>query len=484
MSKTATTTQTAPTTTMTTATAGTYVAATSTSTDAHTPCSSGVLAGFHQPTRTYIIYNPSTSLATFTGGLATSGAVECGLRCVARGAACAAFTLRIDGAPARCLLWRERPSREAKVPNQRWQLYERFDGAGGCQSSAASPATTTKPTTPGAKSTTTTTTTTTTTATATTTTTTTTTTITPTFTPTPTSTIAQTKASTTSTALDPYTRLVARMTAAANALVQGTRGEPFNSTPMAVNPISSGSPHVRPMGVHRTCGEPDEFESRKIPTRNILPLFFVITVGLTQQQRAAAMFDYDSTERSRANMQPLQYAPKNGLRLNCGDAGGGARTKGNVARLIATGLSAGGVLRATTINQAEAAAIGQSWGDQDDYVVSVFGDPRDGVCSRWGWRCVSRSRKKSVNVNFFSVGIFLIPLTSPHVRPMEAHVWGAKRNRIGRHRGGIERWGWRYVQSVAGYRVARWLPAWVLHVAQGLLLVITFHGSFRPGVNV
>jgi len=34
----------------------------------------------------------------------------------------------------------------------------------------------------------------------------------------------------------------------------GTRREPFNFTPVAVNSISSGSPHVRPMGVHRTCG--------------------------------------------------------------------------------------------------------------------------------------------------------------------------------------------------------------------------------------
>ena len=31
---------------------------------------------------------------------------------------------------------------------------------------------------------------------------------------------------------------------------------PFNSNPMAVNSIPSGSPHARctPMGVHRTCG--------------------------------------------------------------------------------------------------------------------------------------------------------------------------------------------------------------------------------------
>ena len=34
----------------------------------------------------------------------------------------------------------------------------------------------------------------------------------------------------------------------------GPRPEPFNYTPMAVNPISSGSPHVRPMWALSTCG--------------------------------------------------------------------------------------------------------------------------------------------------------------------------------------------------------------------------------------
>ena len=38
-----------------------------------------------------------------------------------------------------------------------------------------------------------------------------------------------------------------------------TRPEPFNSTPMAVNSISSGSPHVR--------GEPDEIKKIKKNTR-------------------------------------------------------------------------------------------------------------------------------------------------------------------------------------------------------------------------
>ena len=38
--------------------------------------------------------------------------------------------------------------------------------------------------------------------------------------------------------------------------VRRTRPGPFNFTPMGVNPMSSGSPRVRPMG--RTCGEPDD----------------------------------------------------------------------------------------------------------------------------------------------------------------------------------------------------------------------------------
>ena len=43
-----------------------------------------------------------------------------------------------------------------------------------------------------------------------------------------------------------------------------TRREPFNVTPIEVNSISFGPPHVRPMGVHRTCVGPTQ--SRKIPT--------------------------------------------------------------------------------------------------------------------------------------------------------------------------------------------------------------------------
>ena len=43
----------------------------------------------------------------------------------------------------------------------------------------------------------------------------------------------------------------------------GTRRAPFILTPMAVNPISSRSPHVRCTPMGRTCGEPDEI--KKIP---------------------------------------------------------------------------------------------------------------------------------------------------------------------------------------------------------------------------
>ena len=46
---------------------------------------------------------------------------------------------------------------------------------------------------------------------------------------------------------------------------EGACLQPFNSTPMGVNSISSGSPHVRPMGVHCTCGEADEIKKHTQP---------------------------------------------------------------------------------------------------------------------------------------------------------------------------------------------------------------------------
>ena len=41
--------------------------------------------------------------------------------------------------------------------------------------------------------------------------------------------------------------------------------------PWGVNPIPPSSPHVRPMGVHRTCGEPDEIKKNTHP-KNITAL--------------------------------------------------------------------------------------------------------------------------------------------------------------------------------------------------------------------
>ena len=37
---------------------------------------------------------------------------------------------------------------------------------------------------------------------------------------------------------------------------------------MAANSIPPGSPHVRPMGVHRTGGEPDEIKKNTHPENN------------------------------------------------------------------------------------------------------------------------------------------------------------------------------------------------------------------------
>ena len=50
-----------------------------------------------------------------------------------------------------------------------------------------------------------------------------------------------------------------------------TRPEAFNSTPMGVNSISSGSPHARPMWALSTCGEPDEIKKNTYPKHITAP---------------------------------------------------------------------------------------------------------------------------------------------------------------------------------------------------------------------
>ena len=51
----------------------------------------------------------------------------------------------------------------------------------------------------------------------------------------------------------------------------GTRPEPFNFTPMGVNSISFGSPHVGPIWALSTCGEPDEIKKNTHPKNTTAP---------------------------------------------------------------------------------------------------------------------------------------------------------------------------------------------------------------------
>ena len=68
-----------------------------------------------------------------------------------------------------------------------------------------------------------------------------------------------------------------------------------------------------------------------------------LVVGLSPSQQKAGMFSFDSDERTKANMQPFQYAHKNGLKMS--DVG--PQTRSAVLILLGTGLSAIGKLRIT-----------------------------------------------------------------------------------------------------------------------------------------
>ena len=63
-----------------------------------------------------------------------------------------------------------------------------------------------------------------------------------------------------------------RQEAALARLPPRTPRDPFNFTPMAANPISSGPPHVRCTPMGRTCGGPDEIKKNTHP-KNITALF-------------------------------------------------------------------------------------------------------------------------------------------------------------------------------------------------------------------
>ena len=58
----------------------------------------------------------------------------------------------------------------------------------------------------------------------------------------------------------------------AGVAATGTHHEPSNSTPMAVNSVPLAPPHVRTMGVHRTCGAwpPNDVKENTHPKNTLL----------------------------------------------------------------------------------------------------------------------------------------------------------------------------------------------------------------------
>ena len=56
--------------------------------------------------------------------------------------------------------------------------------------------------------------------------------------------------------------------------------------PMWINSISSGSPHVRPTGVHRKCGEPVETKKNTHP--KYITVFFFLVGRATRSGRSGA----------------------------------------------------------------------------------------------------------------------------------------------------------------------------------------------------
>ena len=81
------------------------------------------------------------------------------------------------------------------------------------------------------------------------------------------------------------------------------RREPFNSTPMGVNPIPSGSPHVRCTPMGRTRGEPNEIKGKTHPT-NTTALLREQGVGIYNQHADNMTKDlskYDDGELKRGD---------------------------------------------------------------------------------------------------------------------------------------------------------------------------------------
>ena len=103
--------------------------------------------------------------------------------------------------------------------------------------------------------------------------------------------------------------------------------------------------------------------------------------SLNGGQRSTMMFPFDSPKRLIGDGSPLAYSDtsKDGLQVkNMGDA-----SKDLAKTLLFTGLSKRGqvhvMLSARGHNM-------NNWGEFNNYVFAVFGDPRAGSGATWGWR--------------------------------------------------------------------------------------------------
>ena len=184
--------------------------------------------------------------------------------------------------------------------------------------------------------------------------------------------------------------------------------EPFNSTPVGVNSISSGSPHVRPMGVHRACGEPDEIKKNTHP-KNIPAVLRAQEIIADHTYFELGMFYFLSSDPKVPTAVRDEFN-KYGL---CADE---FVEFGHIPPQLyireSNRLVGDYVMTQNTLSGARTAPLNFP----------------DGTLT-----------KKSGKI--FRVGIFLdfVWLTTRTMHPHGAYVRGARRNRIDRHGGGIER---------------------------------------------
>jgi hypothetical protein len=111
--------------------------------------------------------------------------------------------------------------------------------------------------------------------------------------------------------------------------------------------------------------------------------------SLSAEQKARAVFDFDSGERTNWNFVPLQTRDKKPTRKGLALEDMNDRQRAAALALLKAGTSARGYLQATTIMSLEALLRDLEKGgamvrDPDWYFFTVFGKPsRTG---KWGWR--------------------------------------------------------------------------------------------------